>query len=73
MITTSRPTIHLCPRTLDELPDNASRGMFTGPIAGSESQSVKFKVCISCCANLILSILGYTGILSIFIRKGGVG
>ncbi len=73
MITTSRPTIHFCPRTLDELPGKAPLGMIMGPFAGSESQSVKFKICISYCANLIINILGFAGILSIFIRKGGVG
>jgi hypothetical protein len=73
MITTSRPTNHLCPRTHDEKRSKASRGIITGPTAGNESHIPKLKVCISSCANLSLIVLGYIGILSILIRKGGVG
>ncbi len=73
MITTSRPTNHLCPRTHDEKRSKASRGVIMGPIAGYESQIPKLKVCISYGANLSLNVLGSIGILSILIRKGGVG
>ncbi len=72
MITTSRPTNHLCPRTPDEK-RSASRGIITGPIAGYESQIPKLKVCISYGANLSLNVLGYIGILSILIKERGGG
>ncbi len=72
MITTSRPTNHLCPRTHDEK-RSASRGIITGPTAGNESRIPKLKVCISSCANLSLIVLGSIGILSILNKERGGG
>jgi hypothetical protein len=73
MITTCRPTNHLCPRIPGEKRSYASRGKLTGPFAESESRYVKFEVCMSCYANLSLNILGYIGLFSILLTKGGVG